>query len=93
MFTDKNTQKFFYLVGVLSSLIISIFLHLRWDSFRIHFLSNGVENLRERKILFIGDSITCEGSRPRGFITKLDSILALDAQIVCQKGATAQEII
>ena len=44
-------------------------------------------------MLFLGDSITCEGARPRGFITKLESVLSIDAQVVCQKGATTEEII
>ena len=52
-----------------------------------------MESLRERKVLFLGDSITCEGARPRGFITKLESVLSIDAQVVCQKGVTAEEII
>ena len=49
--------------------------------------------MKESKVLFLGDSITCEGARPRGFITKIESVLAIDAQIVCQKGATTEEII
>ena len=93
MFANKQFRKFFFLVGFLSSLISTTFLHLKWDSFSIHFLSNGVESLKERKVLFLGDSITCEGARPRGFITKLESVSAIDAQIVCQKGATAREIL
>jgi hypothetical protein len=89
----KMAQRFFYFIGVLSALITATFLHLRWDSFSIHIIPNKGGNLKESKVLFLGDSITCEGARPRGFITKLDSVLAIDAQIVCQKGATAEEII
>ena len=90
---NKMTQRLFYFTGVLSALITATFLHLRWDSFNIHLIPNDVESLRESKVLFLGDSITCEGARPRGFITKLESVLAIDAQIVCQKGATTEEII
>lgn len=88
-----GVRKFFYLSGIISAFIIATFLHLRWDSFSIHIIPNEVESLRERKVLFLGDSITCEGTRPRGFITKLESVLSIDAQVVCQKGATAEEII
>jgi hypothetical protein len=44
-------------------------------------------------VLFVGDSITCEGSRPRGFITKIRSVLPIRHQVVCQKGATSIEIV
>jgi lysophospholipase L1-like esterase len=90
---NVKVRKFLYFAGLLSALVTATFLHLRWDSFSIHFLSNEAHSLKEKKILFLGDSITCEGARPRGFITKLKSVLALDAQIVCQKGATSEEII
>jgi hypothetical protein len=89
----KMAQRFFYYTGGLSALVIATFLHLRWDSFSIHIIPNEVGSLRERKVLFLGDSITCEGARPRGFITKLESISSIDPQIVCKKGATAEEII
>jgi lysophospholipase L1-like esterase len=45
------------------------------------------------RVLFVGDSITCEGSRPRGFITKIQSILPIEHQVVCLKGATSIEIV
>jgi lysophospholipase L1-like esterase len=93
MFANKRTRKYLFLAGLVSSFITATVLHLRWDSFSIHFLSNKTQSLKEKKILFLGDSITCEGIRPRGFITKLESVLAIDAQVVCQKGATAEEII
>ena len=93
MFANKQFRKFFFLAGLLSSLISTTFLHLKWDSFSIHLFSNEVESLKDTKILFLGDSITCEGTRPRGFITKLESVLSIDAQVVCQKGATAREIL
>ena len=90
---NVEVRKFLHFAGLLSALITATFLHHRWDSFSIHFLSNEAQSLKEKKILFLGDSITCEGTRPRGFITKLESLLAIDAQIFCQKGATAEEII
>ena len=86
-------RKFFYLSGIISAFIIATFLHLRWDSFSIHLIPNKGGSLKESKLLFLGDSITCEGARPRGFITKLESVLAIDPHIVCQKGATSEEII
>ena len=89
----KMARKFFYLAGVLSAFIAATFLHLRWDSFSIHIIPNKGGSLKESKVLFLGDSITCEGARPRGFITKLESVLAIDPHIVCQKGATAKEIL
>ena len=88
-----GVRKFFYLSGIISAFIIATFLHLRWDSFSIHMIPNEVESLKNNKILFLGDSITCEGARPRGFITKLESISSIDPQIVCKKGATAEEMI
>lgn len=86
-------RKFFYLSGIISAFIIATFLHLRWDSFSIHMIPNKGGSLKESKVLFLGDSITCEGVRPRGFITKLESVLAIDNQIVCQNGATIKEIL
>ena len=89
----KMARKFFYLAGVLSAFITATFLHLRWDSFSIHIIPNKGGSLKESKVLFLGDSITCEGARHRGFITKIESVLAIDAQILCQKGATVREIL
>ena len=86
-------RKFFYFSGIISAFIVATFLHLRWDSFSIHLIPNKGGSLKESKLLFLGDSITCEGARPRGFITKLESVLAIDPHIVCQKGATSEEII
>jgi len=69
-------------------------LHLRWDSFYIHFTENPKNSFSEKThVLFVGDSITCEGSRPRGFITKIRSVLSIEHQVVCQKGATSNEIV
>ena len=69
-------------------------LHFRWDSFSIHFSDPPNNSFPERlSVLFVGDSITCEGSRPRGFITKIRSVLPIEHQVVCQKGATSIEIL
>jgi hypothetical protein len=68
-------------------------LHFRWDSFAIHFWKIQVQRAScNDKILFVGDSITCEGSRPRGFITKIQAILPVDVRNLCHKGATTAEI-
>ena len=68
-------------------------LHFRWDSFSIHFSKIDNENFERNKILFIGDSITAEGTRPRGFITKLESLLQVETETICAKGATSVQII
>lgn len=69
-------------------------LHLRWDSFSIHFSgAPRTSNLGKLSILFVGDSITCEGTRPRGFITKTQSFLPFEQHVVCQKGATSIEVV
>jgi len=68
-------------------------LHFRWDSFSIHFSKIDTENFERNKILFIGDSITAEGTRPRGFITKLESLLQVETETICAKGATSVQII
>ena len=68
-------------------------LHFRWDSFSIHFCKIGTENFNKNKILFIGDSITSEGTRPGGFITKLESLLQVETETLCAKGATSVQII
>ena len=68
-------------------------LHFRWDSFAIHFCKVGTESFNKNKILFIGDSITAEGTRPRGFITKLESLLQLETETLYAKGATSVQII
>jgi len=75
-------------------IILGAMLHFRWDSFSIH-LSDTPDNSFPGRlsVLFVGDSITCEGSRPRGFITKIRSALPIEHQVVCQKGATSIEIV
>jgi len=74
-------------------LILGATIHFRWDSFSIHFNDTPNNSFPKKlTVLFVGDSITCEGSRPRGFITKIRSVLTVQHQVVCQKGATSIEI-
>ena len=81
-------------VSLLLGILVGATLHLRWDSFSIHFSNLFNDSLSDKiSVLFVGDSITCEGSRPRGFITKIQSILPIDHQVVCQKGATSIEVV
>jgi hypothetical protein len=81
-------------VSLCSGIILGATLHFRWDSFSIHFADTPNHSFTEKlSFLFVGDSITCEGSRPRGFITKIRSVLPIEHQVVCQKGATSIEII
>ena len=72
---------------------ISSVLHFRWDSFSIHLCKVGIQGFNKNKILFIGDSITAEGTRPRGFITKLESLLQVETETIYAKGATSVQII
>ena len=67
-------------------------LHFRWDSYTIHFEMIGVSSFSTKKILFVGDSITHEGARPRGFITKLRSIQDIDYEILAERGANSKQI-
>ena len=52
----------------------------------------GVSPSSTDKILFVGDSITHEGARPRGFITKLRSIQDIDYEVLAERGASSQTI-
>ncbi|MDE0577838.1 MAG: SGNH/GDSL hydrolase family protein [Opitutales bacterium] len=52
----------------------------------------GVSPSSTDKILFVGDSITNEGMRPRGFITKLRSIQDIDCEVLAERGASSQKI-
>ena len=80
-------------VSLCLGILLGATLHFRWDSFSIHFSEPPNDSLPEKlSVLFVGDSITCEGSRPRGFITKISSALSVKHQILCQKGATSIEI-
>ena len=75
-------------------IILGAMLHFRWDSFSIHFFKLPNHSFPENiSVLFVGDSITCEGARPRGFITKIRSVFPIEHQVVCQKGATSIEIV
>ena len=81
-------------VSLCLGIILGTTLHFRWDSFSIHFFKLPNHSFPEKlNVLFVGDSITCEGSRPRGFITKIRSVLPIEHQVVCQKGATSIEIL
>ena len=82
------------LLALIIGILVGGFLHYRWDSFSIHFSDlHSATKAKKIDILFVGDSITCEGARPRGFITKIRSFLPCNVQIICQKGATSSEII
>jgi hypothetical protein len=82
------------LLTLIIGILVGGFLHYRWDSFSIHFSDlHSSSKAKKIDILFVGDSITCEGARPRGFITKIRSFLPCNFQIICQKGATSSEII
>jgi len=75
-------------------IILGATIHFRWDSFSIHFNDTPNNSFPGKlSVLFVGDSITCEGSRPRGFITKIRSVLPVEHLVVCQKGATSVEIV
>jgi hypothetical protein len=81
-------------VSLCLSIILGATIHLRWDSFSIHFSDLPNHAFPEKlSVLFVGDSITCEGARPRGFITKIRSALPIAHLVVCQKGATSVEIV
>ena len=75
------------LLALIIGILVGGFLHYRWDSFSIHFSELNSAFKAKIDILFVGDSITCEGARPRGFITKIRSFLPCNFQIICQKGA------
>jgi lysophospholipase L1-like esterase len=67
--------------------------HYRWDSFRIHLVEFRPSPIKYENVLFIGDSITCEGRRPRGYITKLEAVHPIKTHIICKKGASTPEIL
>jgi hypothetical protein len=90
-------KKTFLLLGsfaMFTSVIIGTILHFRWDSFSIHLSeTKNIPSVSDHNVLFIGDSITCEGTRPRGFITKLVSFSNIGFSVFCQKGATTDRLI
>ena len=90
----RHLLRVFGCVSLCLGILLGATLHFRWDSFSIHFADTPNNSFPEKlSFLFVGDSITCEGSRPRGFITKIRSVIPIEYQVVCQKGATSIEII
>ena len=90
----RRLLRVFGCVSLCLGISLGATLHLRWDSFSIHFSKLPNDSFPEKlSVLFVGDSITNEGSRPRGFITKIRSVLPIEHQVVCQKGATSLEIV
>ena len=50
------------LLALIIGILVGGFLHYRWDSFSIHFSDlHSVSKSKKIDILFVGDSITCEG--------------------------------
>tara|TARA_B100000212_G_C27366119_1_gene530413 strand:+ start:938 stop:1669 length:732 start_codon:yes stop_codon:yes gene_type:complete len=93
---SKRESKTMILSGKLAFAMICmliLLLHWKWDSFTIHFSDLDHERVKQSKILFIGDSISCEGTRPKGFITKLESFLSMEMFVLCQKGASTSQIM
>ena len=90
----RRLLRVFGCVSLFFGILLGATLHFRWDSFSIHFSDTPNNSFPGKlSVLFVGDSITCEGSRPRGFITKIRSVLPIEHQVVCQKGATSIEIV
>lgn len=87
----RTLRMFAALLLMLGTTLLSL-LHFRWDSYSIHFDMMGVSPSSTDKILFVGDSITNEGVRPRGFITKLRSIQGIDYEVLAERGASSQKI-
>lgn len=81
-------------VALCLGILLGTTLHFRWDSFSIRFSDTPNHSFSGKlSVLFVGDSITCEGARTRGFITKIRSVLSIEHQVVCQNGATSIEIV
>ena len=90
----RHLLRFFGCVSLCLGISLGATLHFRWDSFSIHFSDLPKDPSPDKlSVLFVGDSITCEGARPRGFITKIRSVLPIEHLVVCQKGATSVEIL
>lgn len=90
----RHLPRVFGCIMVFLGILLGGTLHFRWDSFSIHFFHTPNDSFPEKlSVLFVGDSITCEGFRPRGFITKIRSVLPIEHQVICHKGATSIEII
>ena len=92
MFNLKKSKIATLALGIILSISTASVLHFRWDSFSIHLHQTNNSDPTYRKILFLGDSITEQGTRPRGFITKIGSVLTVDSQIMAKPGATTDEI-
>ena len=87
----RTLRIFATLLFLLGTTLIFLF-HFRWDSYSIHFERMGVSPTSTDKILFVGDSITGEGVRPRGFITKLRSIQDIDYEVLAEPGGNSEKI-
>lgn len=87
-----RTLRMFAALLLMLGTTLLFLLHFRWDSYSIHFDMMGVSPSSTDKILFVGDSITNEGVRPRGFITKLRSIQDIDCEVLAERGASSQKI-
>ena len=89
----KTIKIYLLFNGIIASLAFGIFLQIRWDSFHIHFMDHSSHIIEEKNVLFIGDSITCEGKRPRGFVTKMEATLPIKTEVICAKGASTEKIV
>jgi lysophospholipase L1-like esterase len=87
-----RTLRIFAALLLMLGTTLFFLLHFRWDSYSIHFDMMGVSPSSTDNILFVGDSITHEGNRPRGFITKLRSIQDIDYKVLAERGANSQQI-
>ena len=82
-------QRHLAFFGLILSFIVVFTLHFRWDSFSLHFYKTQSPKKSSTRILFIGDSITNEGTRPKGFITKINSLLAVQSKVLAKSGANS----
>ena len=80
-------------ISLAVSVCLSIIFHFVWDSFSIHFDESVPKESAFHKILFIGDSITHEGNRPKGFITKLKGTLPIESNILAKSGANTSQVV
>lgn len=92
IFNFKKWRKTAWAISILVCSTIALVLHFRWDSFSIHLHQANTSEPIYKRILFLGDSITEQGTRPLGFITKIQSVLPIDSQIIAKPGATTDEI-
>ena len=92
IFNLKKRRETASMICVLVCSTIALILHFRWDSFSIHLHQTNNSEPIYKKILFLGDSITEQGSRPRGFITKIQSVLPVASQIIAMPGGTTGQV-